>query len=227
MMEIHTFMLGSFQVSAYVVTADSEAMLIDAPEGSEAIIAFCKDKGLVPRMLVNTHGHADHIFANAALKAAWPDLEIAIGAGDAPMLRSPLRNLSALVGSWIKSPKPDQLLADGDRIALGPAVFEVLATPGHTRGGISLFTREGPGSAWAKPGSAEAKPGGRPAVFTGDALFAGGIGRTDFPGANTQQLLDNIDAALLSLPPQTAVLPGHGPDTTISTEKRGNPFLRH
>jgi len=210
-MEIHPFVLGSFQVSAYVVIADGRAAVIDAPEGSEAIIRFCDARGLVPHILVNTHGHGDHIFANALLRKRWPQMEIAIGKADGPMLGSPLRNLSAVMGAWTKSPKADRLLEDGDRIEVGSAVFEVLATPGHTRGGISLYTPDG--------------PDGRPVVFTGDALFAGGIGRTDFPGSSHKALLESIRSRLLALPPETVVYPGHGPPTTVGEEARTNPWL--
>ena len=210
-MEIHTFMLGSYGVSAYVVIDDGHALLIDAPEGAEEIVRFCEGRGLVPEMLVNTHGHGDHVSSNAMLKQRWPDLAIAVGKADAPMLTSPLRNLSALLGSWVKSPKPDRLLVDGDRVEVGTATFEVLETPGHTRGGLSLLARQG--------------PDGRPVVFTGDALFAGGIGRTDFPGSSHKTLLASIRTRLLVLPPETVVYPGHGPASTIGEEARGNPWL--
>jgi len=210
-MEIHSFILGGYGVSAYVVTAGEAVMIVDAPEGSEAIIAHCDARGLVPRILVNTHGHADHIHANRLLKERWPDIQIAVGAADAKLLASPLRNLSALMGAWVKSPPPDRLLEDGDRVELGSVSFEVLATPGHTKGGISLFSADG--------------PAGRPVVFTGDALFAGGIGRTDFPSGSHKTLLESIRGRLLTLPPETVVYPGHGPATTIAEEARTNPFL--
>ncbi len=210
-MEIHPFVLGGYGVSAYVVSADGEAMVIDAPEGAEAVIAFCDARALVPRLLVNTHGHADHIYANRLLKERWPDLAIAVGAGDARLLGSPMRNLSPLMGAWVKSPPPDRLLEDGDRVELGSVSFEVLATPGHTKGGISLFSADG--------------PGGGPVVFTGDTLFAGGIGRTDFPGGSHETLLESIRKRLLVLPPETVVYPGHGPPSTVAEEARSNPFL--
>jgi len=210
-MEIHTFELGSFQVSAYVVVAGDEAMIVDAPEGSDEIIEFCDQRKLVPRVLVNTHGHADHICANAAMKKHWPDLAIAVGAGDAAMIESPLKNLAALMMSWVKSPKADRLLADGDTVEVGAEKFRVLATPGHTPGGISLYC----------PEAAD----GRGVVFTGDALFAGGIGRTDFPGGDYDLLIESIRERLLTLPPETVVYPGHGPASTVGEEARTNQFL--
>jgi glyoxylase-like metal-dependent hydrolase (beta-lactamase superfamily II) len=219
-MEIHRFELGGFRVSAYVVTAPlksdpggpPEALLIDAPEGAEAIVAFCHERRLTPRLLVNTHGHADHIHANRLLKKTWPDLEIACGQADAPLLVSPIRNLSVLVLRRVKSPPPDRLLSEGDRIEVGEAALEVLETPGHSPGGISLYAPDG--------------PDGRPVVFTGDALFAGSIGRTDFPGARHATLVQSIREKLLVLPPETVVYPGHGEPTTIGEEARTNPFIQ-
>jgi|WetSurMetagenome_2_1015567.scaffolds.fasta_scaffold61559_3 hydroxyacylglutathione hydrolase len=212
-MEIHTFTLGSLQVSAYVVIDGGQAILIDAPEGAEAIVEFCQARDLIPHTLVNTHGHGDHIFSNTALKACWPDIIIAISEGDVSMLSSPIKNLSIMFGALVRSPKADRLLKGGDTIQVGAATLEVIDTPGHTRGGISLFTKDGPDS--------------RPAVFTGDALFAGGIGRTDFPGAgsSSETLLDSIRTRLLTLPPETVVYPGHGPSTTIGTEAASNPWI--
>jgi len=210
-MEIHAFVLGSMQVSAYVVTDSGETMIVDGPEGAEQIVAFCRQRGLTPQVLVITHGHADHIQGNALLKETWPEMALAIGKADAPMLRSPMRNMSILLGSWLKSPKADLLLADGDRVSVGSATFEVLATPGHSPGGISLYASEG--------------PDGRPVVFSGDALFAGGIGRTDFPGANHNTLIESIKTRLLTLPPETVVYPGHGPASTVAEEAATNPWL--
>jgi glyoxylase-like metal-dependent hydrolase (beta-lactamase superfamily II) len=210
-MDIRTFVLGSFGVSAYLVAEGTDAVLVDAPEGSEAIIRSCDARGLAPRILVNTHGHFDHIAANAALKARWPEMTLAIGTADAAMLTSPLRNLGAVFGLWVKSPAADRRLEDGDRLEAGAVVLEVIATPGHSKGGISLYLAQG--------------PDGTPAVFTGDTLMAGGVGRTDFPGASPKTLLESIRTRLLTLPPQTLVYPGHGGATTVGAEARTNPYV--
>jgi len=210
-MEVHAFELGPFQVSAYVVESDGEAMIIDAPQGAEAIVKFCRTRSLVPHLLVNTHGHADHIYANRLLKETWPEMQIACGKGDARLLASPLRNLSPLMAAWVKSPPPDRLLSEGDEVAVGKARFKVLETPGHTAGSISLYSKDG--------------PDGAPVVFPGDALFAGSIGRTDFPGSRHETLIEAIRVKLLTLPPETVVYPGHGPATTIEREAKTNPFL--
>jgi hydroxyacylglutathione hydrolase len=212
---IFPFELGSFGVMAYVVTAGAEALIVDAPEGSEAIIDFCAERGLRPRVLVNTHGHGDHIACNELMKTEWPDLVIAIGRGDEMMLADAALNLSALFGFDVTSPPADRLLMQGDRVAIGAGAdavtFEVRATPGHTPGGISLYAATG--------------PGGLPIVFTGDALFAGGVGRTDLPGSSERRLLAAIRGQLLTLPPETIVYPGHGPSSTIGQEAAENPFL--
>jgi len=210
-MEIHTFVLGPLAVSAYVVVEGEEALVVDAPAGAERIAEFLRERGLAARWLVNTHGHADHIQGNAALKEAFPQMTLAIGEADAPMLVHPMKNLSMLLGAWVKSPEADRLLADGDRVALGGTELEVLATPGHSAGSVSLYHPEG--------------PDGRPVCFCGDVLFAGGIGRTDLPGQSHETLLDSIRRRLLTLPPETVLYPGHGPATTVRREAQTNPWL--
>jgi glyoxylase-like metal-dependent hydrolase (beta-lactamase superfamily II) len=177
----------------------------------EAVIEFCTSRALEPHTLIITHGHFDHIHSNALVKKRWPAITIAVGKSDEAKLTSAMRNGSIFFGQSVRSPKADRLLAEGETITVGAAKLEVLATPGHTAGGISLFTRDG--------------PGGGPAVFTGDALFAGGIGRTDLPGASHETLLESIRTRLLTLPPETVVYPGHGPPSTIGEEKAGNPWL--
>jgi glyoxylase-like metal-dependent hydrolase (beta-lactamase superfamily II) len=210
-MHIQPFVLGPLQVSAYVVTEGNEAMLVDGPDGAERMVEFVRERGSTPVVLVNTHGHADHIQGNGLLKETWPDMTLAIGEGDAPMLVHPMKNMSPLMAAWVKSPEADRLLADGDTVTVGGAAFEVLSTPGHSPGGISLYCPEG--------------PDGTGVVFTGDALFAGGIGRTDLPGMSEETLLTAIRERLLTLPEETVVYPGHGPASTIGREKESNPWL--
>jgi glyoxylase-like metal-dependent hydrolase (beta-lactamase superfamily II) len=210
-MEIHSFVLGPLQVSAYVVVDAAEAMIVDAPDGAERLVDFVRTAGVRPAVLVNTHGHADHIQGNALLKQTWPEMTLAIGQADAPLLVHPMKNLSPLLGAWVKSPEADRLLADGDRVTVGQAAFEVLVTPGHSKGSISLYAAEG--------------PDGRPVVFCGDVLFAGGIGRSDLPGQSGETLMTSIRERLLALPEETVVYPGHGPATTLGEEIRTNPWL--
>ena len=211
-MRIEAFQLGSFMTNSYLLTADDgrACLLIDAPEEIEQVIDLCQSRGLAPKMLINTHGHVDHIYGNEAVKRHWPDIELAIHAADEAKLRSSIRNLSLLMGMNVKSPPADRLLAEGDHVDLGGQALEVLHTPGHSPGGISLVSRP------------EDRP---PVVFTGDALFAMGIGRTDFPGASLKILLASIRDKLLVLPDETVCYRGHGPPTTIGLERANNPFL--
>jgi len=211
-MKIDTFQLGPFATNAYLLTADDggDALLIDAPEGIEQAIELCDARGLTPAVLVNTHGHVDHIAGNEAVKRRWPGIRLAIHRDDAAKLTSSMRNLSLLMGMRVTSPPADALLAEGDRIPLGPLALDVLHTPGHTPGGITLL---------ARPES------GPPVAFTGDTLFCLGVGRTDFPGASERTLLESIRQKLLTLPDETVCYPGHGPSTTIGQERAGNPFL--
>ena len=130
-----------------------------------------------------------------------------IHADDAPQLTDAGKNLSVYVGSKVSTKAADRLLQDNDKIEVGKITLEVIHTPGHTRGGISI----------------KCAP---EILITGDTLFAGSIGRSDFPGGNHAQLISSIKTRLLIFPDETRVYPGHGPSSTIGEEKRFNPFLR-
>ncbi|MBN2583357.1 MAG: MBL fold metallo-hydrolase [Planctomycetes bacterium] len=211
-MKIETFTLGSFMVNCFLVTSDDdgEAVLIDAPEEIETVLDVCDARGLEPGVLVNTHGHVDHIFGNEVVKRHWPGIQLAIHADDGPKLDSALRNLSLLMGMSVKSPPADRLLTEGDRIDFGDESLEVLHVPGHSAGGIALV---------ARPKNSP------PVVFTGDTLMAMSVGRTDFPGCSWSKLETAIREKLLTLPDDTVCYCGHGPTTTIGLERRNNPFF--
>jgi glyoxylase-like metal-dependent hydrolase (beta-lactamase superfamily II) len=157
---------------------------------------------------VLTHGHCDHIAGIADLRSAVGQVPVWCPADDAHMLCDAEANLSAPFGFPMAVPPPDEVFRAGQTLTLGESAWDVLDTSGHTAGGVSLYCRQ-----------AEA-------VFTGDALFAGGIGRTDLPGGDEARLIANIRGALLALPDRTAVYPGHGPATTVAVERKTNPFLR-
>ena len=203
---VRSYVLGELFTNCYLVwsSATRRAMVIDpGGEAAEVLAGIGREK-LSLAMIVNTHGHADHIIGNAALARAT-GAPIAIGAGDAPMLTRAAANLSLLLGREITSPPSDRLLRQDDVLDLGDLRFTVRETPGHTPGGVSLV--------------------GQGVAFTGDTLFAGGIGRTDLPGGDESALLSSIRRELLSLPDETMVYPGHGEATTIGEERIGNPFL--
>jgi glyoxylase-like metal-dependent hydrolase (beta-lactamase superfamily II) len=185
-------------------------LLIDPGGEADLISARLRHLGLRPELIANTHGHADHIGANGELRRRFPGVTIAVGSADARLLISPVRNLAVFFARWTKSPKPDRLLAEGDLVEAAGVALRVRELPGHTRGHIVLIAeRESP-----------------PAVFCGDTLFAGSIGRTDLPGGSHEQLLAGIARVLLALPPDTVLYPGHGPVTTVAAERARNPFLR-
>jgi glyoxylase-like metal-dependent hydrolase (beta-lactamase superfamily II) len=210
---VDTLTVGPMQVGCYVVSDKQreQAMIIDPGGSADLILESVRVSGVRPMYIVNTHGHADHIGANAALKEAYRDAELCIHEADAPMLERPSKNLSMFLGAAVKSPPADRLLEDGSELPLGAHTFEVLHLPGHTPGGIGLY--------WAGTDSVAGM------LFSGDALFAGGIGRTDFPGGDEAELLRAIRERVFCLPEDTLILPGHGPTTTVRREKRSNPFF--
>ncbi len=158
--------------------------------------------------ILNTHGHADHIAGNAALKQAFPNAPVIIGSGDAIMLTDAEANLSAPFGMAITSPAADRTVGEGDTVEAAGLTFEVRDIPGHSPGHVVFLYRAVPSL-----------------VFGGDVLFRGSIGRTDFPGGSHALLLSGIREKLFALPDDTVVYPGHGPVTKVGYEKRTNPFL--
>jgi len=204
---VRTLAVGPLQTNCYLAscTETGEAIVIDPGGDARRILQAIQKEGLVVRLIVDTHAHFDHVGANEAVREAT-GAPIAIHRLDAEALSRSVESLGlAMIGP--ASPPPDRLLEDGEEIAVGQAVLRVLPTPGHTPGGISLFCAS------------------QPAVFSGDALFFRGIGRTDLPGGDYETLLQGIHAQLLTLPDGTVVYAGHGPSTTIGSERTGNPWL--
>ena len=182
----------------------SAAIVIDPGDDTDKILTVLAEAKLKVKYIINTHGHFDHVGGNRKLKEATA-AEILIHADDAPMLNHLQEDAAAFGLSSDNSPAPDRLLKDGDNVSCGSITLEVLHTPGHSPGGISLFTQ----------GS----------VFVGDTLFAGSIGRTDLPGGNFDILKSSIHNKLFVLPDDVIVYPGHMGTTTIGQEKRYNPFV--
>jgi glyoxylase-like metal-dependent hydrolase (beta-lactamase superfamily II) len=199
-----------FEENCYVVWLDgrTDALVIDPGLEPEAVLDCLSQEGLAVAAILNTHGHADHIAGNAAVKQSFPDAPLVIGELDAPMLADPDLNLSAAFGMPLDSPRADRVLRDGERITYAGIDLEVRHIPGHSPGHV-VFVHHGPPVV----------------VFGGDVLFAGSIGRCDFPGGSMRQLVDGIRAKLFTLPAEAEVYPGHGPETTVGEEAATNPYL--
>ena len=197
--------LGSFGTNCYIVGDEvtKEGMVIDPGDDSSDIMRQVKALGLTIKLIVLTHSHIDHIGALAEVKKAT-GAEIAIHETEAPfLLKQPWR--MEFMPPSPPSPPAGRMLKEGDTITVGKLKFKVLHTPGHTIGGICLL--------------------GNGVVFSGDTLFNFSVGRADFPGSDYNQELNSIRNKLMTLPDDTKVYPGHGPASTIGTERRGNPFL--
>jgi hydroxyacylglutathione hydrolase len=206
-----TILSHPFEQNAYVARLKdrNDCVVIDPGLEPEKILGHLERQRLVPAAILNTHGHSDHVGGNAAMKKRWPDCPLVIGAADAAKLTDPWLNLSANFGTSLVSPAADVTLNDGDSYEAAGFEWQVRTIPGHTAGHV-VYLWEG-----AEP----------PVVFVGDVIFAGSIGRTDFPDGDFQQLLDGIRDKLFTLPDDTILLSGHGPLTSVGQEKRDNPFV--
>lgn len=194
--------VGPMQANCYILgsATSSCAIVVDPGAEPEKIKTQLKQLGLQISCIVNTHGHIDHIGANSALEAP-----VYIHRLDADFLNDSRLNLSEILGLSATSSKSARLLDDKQKLKIEDISLEVIHTPGHTPGGICLNA-------------------GR-FCLTGDTLFAQGIGRTDLPYANEENLLHSIREKLLTLPDEMVIYPGHGPSSTIGEEKKNNPFL--
>ena len=197
--------VGRFGVFAYLVGSEAtgEALVIDPAAEAELLVKEAKAHNLHIKYIVNTHSHVDHVMGNRKMKELT-GAEIIIHEAEAPYLTGRPDQMTSMFGAE-PSPPADVKVRDNDVITVGDISLKVLHTPGHSPGAICLHT-DG-------------------LVFTGDTLFVGGLGRTDFPGGSFESLTRDIRTKLFVLPDETVVLPGHGPATTIGREKRFNPFF--
>ena len=200
--------LGSIDANCIILWEDpAAAWIVDPGAEPEAICAFLKAKGLTPALILFTHGHFDHIGAVDGILARYPNLPVHVGPGDVPMIGHPM---NAWPPDYEVVKKPATLVADlieGATLTAGGLTAQVLATPGHTPGGVCILFAA------------------QKLLLTGDTLFAGSCGRTDFPGGDKHQL-DASLSRLAALDPELTVVPGHGIPTTIAHEVATNPFMQ-
>lgn len=200
-----------FEENAYLAYLEgrTDTLVVDPGLEPEKIVAALQERGLTPAAILCTHGHADHIAGNAALKERWPECPLVIGSGDADKLTDPVGNLSAGFDFNLVSPEADRTVSEGELLEYAGFKLEVRDTPGHSSGHVVFVASE------LSPIQ----------VFGGDVLFAGSVGRTDFPDGSFAELKQAIYEKLFTLPDDTIILPGHGPPTTVGEEKRANPFV--
>jgi len=207
-MKLQTLIVGPYEVNCYLYYHEQQGdgVIIDPGADYERIVQAVSAAGIAPSAILLTHGHGDHIAAVEAVKGHF-EIPLYIGAGEEELLRNPSANVSALVGHPIVAPDPDVVLNDEQLITVGSVALKVLATPGHSPGGICYLDER------------------HSRLFCGDTLFWGSIGRTDLPGGSLEVLLASIRSKILTLPDTVVCLPGHGPKTTVGAERVNNPFL--
>ena len=210
-MEIYKFVFSPIDVNTYVVAdQSSDCAIIDCgcynEEEFDELDRFIKNKKLNPVLLLNTHCHLDHIFGNSYVLAKY-NLKTNSSELDEINRNNSVQHAMLFGLSMDKPPEPGRFLTENETVNFGSSEFKILHVPGHSPGSLSFYSEKGN------------------CVFTGDALFAGSIGRTDLPGGNYETLIENIKNKLFVLPPQTVVYAGHGSETTIEREMTSNPFF--
>lgn len=202
--------LGPFETNSYVVSVEGRpgCWIVDPSFDPEPLIERVRELRLTPRAVVLTHAHVDHIAGVNEVLTAFPGTPVLVHEAEARWLSDPMLNLSAMMGMMVTAHGPDGFLREGEDLELEGVRWRLFHTPGHSPGGVTLHHAPG-----------------RQAIV-GDTLFAGSVGRTDFPGSDPRTLAASIRTKLYTLPDDTTIYPGHGPSSTIGVEKRTNPFVR-
>lgn len=212
MLKIQTFEVNPLQENCYVVSDETkECVIIDCGALTEseqdAIIAYIKKEELTPVHNLGTHGHLDHHFGDAIILATY-NLQPKVSEGDAVFMNNPKQAAAQMLGMELGHDLPAGKLnlTEGQLIEFGSHTFKVMRTPGHSGGSVCFYCAE------------------EEVLFTGDTLFKGSIGRTDFPGGSMFQIISSL-RELAQLPDTTVVYPGHGPQTSIGFELAHNPYM--
>jgi hydroxyacylglutathione hydrolase len=205
-LRVEQITVGMMEVNCYLVydSITKEGILVDPGDEGSHIMHRIEEKGLKISKIVLTHGHGDHIGAVEYVRKRLK-VPLAVGKADAEMITNAALNLSDAIDMPISLYPAEILLSEGDMVEFGSHSLKVAETPGHTRGGITLV--------------------GDGFVISGDLVFAGSIGRVDFPGGDYKTIIDSIKRQVLALGDKTVIYPGHGPRTDVAQEKIFNPFL--
>jgi hydroxyacylglutathione hydrolase len=212
MLNIHSFTFNPFQENTYIIANEhNDCWILDpgmyGPEEMKVLVDFIASKKFMPKGIINTHTHLDHIFGVQALMDKY-SIPFGVHEGELPVLKRGSETAAMFGFQFNDVPAPTFFIPEGTPLKLGDDTLEVFLTPGHSPGSISFYYPQGN---W---------------VIAGDVLFSGSIGRTDLPGGDFDTLIKSIRTHLFSLPMHTTVFSGHGPETTIGDEKQYNPFLK-
>lgn len=205
-MKVVRLPVGVYAANCYIVYDEDihEAVVIDPGGAGDEILDKLNELNLKVKYIILTHGHGDHIGGVEDVRKGT-SAPVLIHEDDAELLKDDTRNLSSMMIMGSVEVIPDKLLKDGEKLVLGDYTINIIHTPGHTPGGISIKIEDN--------------------LFTGDTLFAGSIGRTDFEGSSYEDIISSIKKKLILYPDDTAIYPGHGPSSTIGREKKYNPFI--
>ena len=208
-LSVSSITVGELAANCWFLTNEKtkETLVFDPGDEADRIGVYTEKMGWTVKALILTHGHLDHMGAAEELKKQTGAPVYAMRAEE-PLLRDAKKNLSAFIAHKVVTVKADRLLEDGEELEIAGVCLKAYLTPGHTPGGGSFYCQEAG------------------CVFTGDTLFCGSVGRSDFPGGSMSALVQSVKEKLFLLPDETRVYPGHGQETTIRYEKQYNPFVR-
>lgn len=206
-MKIYKFLTGPLSVNTYLtVDEDSKtAFLVDPGGEDKKLLKFVEENDLNVEYIILTHGHGDHICGIHSYKEAWPEAKVVAHEAEVDFLLDAGKNMSKMTCGFAVEAEVDIPVKDGDRLKVGKLDLKFYHTPGHTKGGMCIHTGD--------------------FLFSGDTLFQGSVGRTDFPGASFEELKKSIEEKIYVLPDSTEVLPGHMGTTKVGIEKEHNPFV--
>ena len=207
MIHVEFMVVGPVSTNCYFLVNDElkEVAIVDPGDRADKIKAYIAQEQLKPVAILLTHGHFDHMMAVDQLREKF-GCKVYLSKEEEELIKDPQQNVSAMFGRPIAT-SADEFVEDGQQLQIAGFQIEVLATPGHTKGGVCYYLKE------------------QEIAFSGDTIFEGSVGRSDFPGGSASELIRSIKDKLCVLPDDTQLFPGHGDSTVVSYEKQYNPFL--